>query len=197
MCVSDGDEEIYFFILNDSKYWLSVLRRTVGVVKFLAERGLQLCGHEEKIGSVHNGNFMGILELLALYDFFLVTHIDKHGNLGRGKTSYLSSTVCDELINLMGQKVLLFIVDEIKKAKYCSVSIDSTPDLSHVNQLSVTARYVNKVEPIEHFLAFIKFKSHTGIGLSNALLEFLEKDNIDIGNCRGQTHDNASNMSGC
>ena len=97
----------------------------------------------------------------------------------------------------MGQKVLLFIVDEIQKAKYYSVSIDSTPDLSHVDQSSVTVRYVNKGEPIERFLTFIKFESHTGIGLSNALLEFLGKNNIDIGSCRGQTYDNASNMSGC
>ena len=123
--------------------------------------------------------------------------IDKHGNPGRGKTSYLSSTVCDELINLMGQKVLLFIVDEIQKAKYYSVSIDSTPDLSHVDQFSVIVHYVNKGEPINRFLTFIKFESHTGIGLSNALQEFLQKNNIDIGNCRGQTYDNTSNMSGC
>ena len=123
--------------------------------------------------------------------------IDKHGYPGRCKTSYLSSTVCGELINLMGHKVLLFNVDEIQKAKYYSVSIDSTPNLLQVDQLSVTVRYVNKGEPIERFLTFIKLESHTGIGLSNALLEFLEKNNIDIGNCRVQTYDNASNMSGC
>ena len=56
---------------------------------------------------------MGILELLALYDPFFAAHIDKHGNPSRGKISYLSSTVCDELINLMGLKELLFIVDDI------------------------------------------------------------------------------------
>ena len=97
----------------------------------------------------------------------------------------------------MGHKVLLFNVDEIQKAKYYSVSIDSTPNLLQVDQLSVTVRYVNKGEPIERFLTFIKLESHTEIGLSNALLEFLEKNNIDIGNCRVQTYDNASNMSGC
>ena len=53
-CVDKEQEKA---ILNESKYWLSVLQRTVNVVKFLAERGLPLRGHEEKFGSVHNGSF--------------------------------------------------------------------------------------------------------------------------------------------
>ena len=70
----------------------------VGVVKFLAERSLPFRGHKEKFGSVHNGNFMDVLEILALYDPFLAAHSDKHGNPDRGKTSYLFSIVMNSLI---------------------------------------------------------------------------------------------------
>ena len=42
-------------IKNEDKYWKSVLERTVHVIKFLAERGMPLRGHNEKFGSPTNG----------------------------------------------------------------------------------------------------------------------------------------------
>ena len=52
-------------------YWKAVLRRYVDVIKFLCERGLSFRGDNELIGSAHNGNYLGILELLSNYDSFL------------------------------------------------------------------------------------------------------------------------------
>ena len=95
----------------------------------------------------------------------------------------------------MGQAVLTNIVNEMKRAKYYNVSIDSTPDISHVDQLSVTVRYVNKSGPIERFLTLINFQIHTGQELARVLLSYLDDNGIDIANCRGQTYDNASSMS--
>ena len=37
---------------------------------------------------------------------------------------------------------------------------------------------------------------HTGQVKAQMILDFLEKFGIDISNCRGQSYDNASNMSG-
>jgi hypothetical protein len=37
---------------------------------------------------------------------------------------------------------------------------------------------------------------HTERELAESLLKFLEKHGIDIANCRGQSYNNASNMSG-
>ena len=85
---------------------------------------------------------------------FLAMHLEKKGNAGRGNVSYLPSTISEELIALMGQTVLTSIVNEMKKEKYYSALIDSTPDISHVDQLSVIVRYVNKSGPIEKFLTY-------------------------------------------
>ena len=41
----------------------------------------------------------------------------------------------------MTQKVHALIVDKVKPAGYISVAVDSTPNLSHINQLSVVLRY--------------------------------------------------------
>lgn len=70
---------------NEKSYWRKVLLRIVEVVKFLASRGLAFRGHDENLGSNHNGNFLGALELLAKFDPFLKEHIEKFGNKGRGK----------------------------------------------------------------------------------------------------------------
>lgn len=77
---------------------------------------------------------MMCLELIAEFDPFLATHVSHHGNPGSGKTSYLSSTICEEFIELMSNEVLNHIMSEIKKSKYYSIIIDSTPDISHVDQ---------------------------------------------------------------
>ena len=42
-----------------------------------------------------------------------------------------------EFIEIMGSTVLSVIITELKEAKYFSLSVDSTPDLCHVDQLTV------------------------------------------------------------
>lgn len=86
---------------------------------------------------------MGILELVAQFDPFLREHIAHFGNDGRGKPSYLSSTICEEIVKLMGEKVLSEIVNKIKLAKYVSISVDSTPDIAYIDQLTFIARYLS------------------------------------------------------
>ncbi|CAG5861720.1 unnamed protein product, partial [Menidia menidia] len=125
------DTELQKQFESECSYWTEVLRRVVSVVKFLAERGLALRGASDKFGRTDNGNYLGILELISEFDPFLKSHIEKYGNAGSGKPSYLSSQTCEEFIQLMGDRVLSEIVSEVKMAKYFSVSVDSTPDVAH------------------------------------------------------------------
>jgi hypothetical protein len=53
-----------------------------------------------------------------------------------GIPSYLSVMICEECIELMGSKVLAAIVTEVQKAEYFSLSVDSTPDVTRINQLT-------------------------------------------------------------
>ncbi|XP_042237682.1 uncharacterized protein LOC121876549 [Homarus americanus] len=118
-------------------YWTYVLKRVVSTIKFIAERGLAFCGNDELVDSPTNGNYLGILELISEYDNFLAAHIKVHANKGTGHTSYLSSTICEEIIAVMGENVLREIVSRIRQSKYFSVSVDSTPDEAHIDQLTV------------------------------------------------------------
>lgn len=182
---------------SDCEYWQAVLRRCVDVLKLLCERGLAIRGKDEVIGSAHNGNYLGILELLSTYDSFLAAHIKKHANKGSGHTSYLSHVISEEVIGIMAEKVMSSITDEVKTTKYFSISVDSTPDISHMDQLCFTIRYVLPTTgPVERFLQFIPMLSHTGRDIATTVLDFLKEKNIPVLDCRGQSYDNASNMSG-
>lgn len=185
----------------ERKYFQSVLERVIEVIKFLAERGLAFRGHDEKLGSAHNGNFLGLLELISKFDPFLAAHIERQRSLHqqhRRSVSYLSSTICNELINLMGQKVMNTIVDQVKGAKYYSISIDSTPDACKIDRCTCIVRYLpqDSCIPVERFLKFMDMSAHTAAAICNSLMTFLDEVGIDIHNCRGQSYDNASNMSG-
>lgn len=122
--------------------------------------------------------------------------INAHANQGRGHKSYLSKTTCEEFINLIGSSILDHIIGEVKKYKYYSVSLDSTPDISNVDQLTLTVRYVLPSGPVERFVKFLDMEGHSAEQLAQSLLDFLKENDIDIKDCRGQSYDNASNMSG-
>lgn len=73
--------------------------------------------------------------------FFLSEHISKYGNKGKGNLLYLSSIICDDFLCLMNNLVLKKIVVWIIEAKYFSIIVDSTPDISKQDQLTIVIRY--------------------------------------------------------
>ena len=140
------------------------IQRIIAVICTLAKRGLPFRGSNEQFGPLNNGNFLGLLELIAKFDPFLQTHVNKYGNFWSGKPSYLSKTICEEIIQLMARKVKGVIVADVKKAGYFSFSVDSTPDISHTDQLTIIIRYVAPEDglPNERFLTFLELKITQG-----------------------------------
>jgi hypothetical protein len=127
------------------------------------------------------------LELIAEFDPFLAEYIPQYGNRGRGHVSYFSSTTYDELIEIMAKKVFNTIVSEIKRNRYYLKA--------HVDQLFFIIRSVNSDgKPVKCFLGFKHNVGHKAEQLIEAG-EF-ETWDIDIKDCRGQSFDNASKMSG-
>jgi hypothetical protein len=54
----------------------------------------------------------------------------------------------------MGSKVLAATVTKIEKAKYFSVSFDSAPDVTHVDQLTFILWCVKNAIPKGHFTVY-------------------------------------------
>ncbi|XP_023013761.2 zinc finger MYM-type protein 1-like [Leptinotarsa decemlineata] len=137
-----------------------------------------------------------MLELLSKFDPFLADHLYNHANKDIGHVSYLSAPICDEFIAIMEHQVLSQIISELEKAKYYSISVDSTPDISHIDQLTFVVRYMMDCSPIERFLDFIPIERHGVEYVSASAVFFLEENGIDLQDCRGQTYDSAPNMAG-
>ncbi|KAL4084324.1 hypothetical protein QTP88_028148 [Uroleucon formosanum] len=91
-------------------------------------------GATSKIECNNNGNFLLALELLAEFDPFLSNHLETYENPGK----------------------------EVKASRHFSISVDSTPDISLINQPSLCVRYVNnKGKPVERFLCYLDKIGHT------------------------------------
>lgn len=63
--------------------------------------------------------------------------------------------MCEEILSLMGKKVLSEIVERVKLNKYYSISVESSPDEAYIDQLTVTVRYIEGLKPFERILTFI------------------------------------------
>lgn len=89
------------------------------------------------------------------------------------------------------------IVSEIKERKYFSLIVDSTPDITTHDQLTIAVRYITKEgKPVEHFLGFMSSVGHKGSDMELEILKIFSELNINLKYCRGQSYDNASNISG-
>ena len=103
--------------------------------------------------------------------------------------SYLSPAVCDELVFIMGR---LFWMKLILKSR----ALVTSPYqwirrlMSNTDELTCVICYV-----LSSFCALLPMMQHTGLELATRLLTFLDQHGIDIKKYRGQSYNNASNMS--
>ena len=76
------------------------------------------------------------------------------------------------------------------------MSVDSTPDITNVDQLTIIFRYVLPDGPVERFVKYTHTRGRTGHQLADLLFEFIEDNGIGWKDLRRKPYDNASNMSG-
>jgi hypothetical protein len=74
--------------------------------------------------------------------------------------------------------------------------VASTPDVTHVDQLTFILRYVKNAVTKEQFLQFIPSHGHKVDHLADVVTSLLKDNNISLMNCRGQSYNNTANMSG-
>ena len=80
--------------------------------------------------------------------------------------------------------------------KYYVVSVDTTPDLCHSDQLTFNLRYVSKkCKVFKRFVKFMKILGHGAEYLSTVILKTFADLGFAIDDCRGQTYDKASIMA--
>lgn len=189
----------------EKKKWRDILHRLLDITLFLVKQNLAFRGHKEDETSLNKGNFLEMVEMLFKYDTVLKEHLMRLKRSTcklKASVSYLAPNTLNEFIGVLATHVKEKLIMDIKSAKYFGIMFDSTPDISHTDQMSEVIRYVmisdKKVEVKEAFLGFFPLKGmgKTAADLSSDILKKLESDGLDIMMCRSQGYDNSATMAG-
>lgn len=190
----------------ERQHWRSVIEILISLIKYLGRQCLAFQGHSNKLFDLNNGNFLKGVEMIAEFNPDMREHLRRiqvsQDSEKQRMPFYLGDKIQNEIIDLIGSKIRQTILNDIRTSKYFSIILDSTPDISHIEQLTVIIRFVhlnqeqNKVEIRENFLTFCAVNDTTGKGLCDTVLNFLSELKLNVDNIRGQGYDNGSNMKG-
>ncbi|XP_048510256.1 zinc finger MYM-type protein 1-like [Athalia rosae] len=193
-------------IINaETNHWYEVLLRIVAITKMLGKKCLAFQGTSDKLFEHNNGNFLKIVELLSEFDPIMEEHVRRVLKKEETKAHYLGKNIQNEIIDLLHQSVKSDIINQIKKAKYYSIILDYTPDVSKVEQMTLVIRYVSinksdsnevEIKISESFLGFLPVERSTGKQMSEIIIRELNDLGLNLQDMRGQGYDNGANMRG-
>ena len=146
-----------------------------------------------------NGNFRQISSLVARHSPSFKRWLDDASKRSH-RVDYLSSRSQNEFLDLLTEDVtrrVRRVTAEINQAGMFSVIADTTPDVSHIDQLSVVARYVNaEGNPQERLVDIKVIHDKTGDGHAQGIISSLNEKCLDTADVVFQSYDYTSSMSG-
>lgn len=133
------------------------------------------------------------MKLLANHDEKLKQHMEQPK---LRNATYLSPQTQNQMIDVIGKRIIQAqIVDEVKNAQIYTVMADEVTS-HNVELMPLCVRFVDKDLNIrEELLEICSLPRITGSHIATAIKDVLSHLNIEIGDCRGQGYDGASNMS--
>ncbi|XP_065667962.1 zinc finger MYM-type protein 1-like [Hydra vulgaris] len=145
--------------------WQLVLERLFAIVTFLGEQCLAFRGNSDVLHEKSSGNFLKLVKLLAQFDVVMADDVHRTKN-EEIITHYLVKNIQNELIQIIAKRIRAEILSKFKMAKYFSIIVDCTQDVSKVEQMSIVLRMVQmkiaEVKVCEHFIDFIPVEQTTG-----------------------------------
>ncbi|XP_050516249.1 zinc finger MYM-type protein 1-like [Diabrotica virgifera virgifera] len=189
-----------------------VLEKLFDISLTLAKNSLAFRDSQEHNGN-YEGNFLSLVQLSAKYDTVMAQVV----SMPKGHTRYLSHDIQNQIINCMSSKLKGKLLENINKARFFSLIVDTTQDLGKKDQLSFVIRYTNFFEELrqdedgnfeeykklsieESFLGFFHVKDATALGLSTQVVDCLQNLGVqkrlqEIEKLAVYVHCNAHNLN--
>ena len=121
----------------------------------------------------------------------------KEGSKKRGAlVTFISKTTVNTIVNIIRIMLQNSISAEVKLAKIYSIQVDSSQDVSSLDQFSLVIRYVNNATIHERLLAMIPSKEGSRQGLFNLVNATLKQHSLDLKGCISNCTDEAVNYHG-
>ena len=155
-------------------------------MKFLLRQGIALRGHTEEEGNLS--------QLLAVWS---EDNANVKDWMKEGK--FMSHDIVNELITLMGLKVLRQLLMKIKSSDPCwyAIMVDEATDVSGKEQCNLSIRYVdNDYVVSEDSVGLFSLSDTTAGTLAVVVKDMLICCALPLSLCRGQAYDGAANMQG-
>ncbi|XP_050066479.1 zinc finger MYM-type protein 1-like [Aphis gossypii] len=125
-------------------------------------------------------------------------NLRKHFESASKNATFVSKTVQNELINICGSIITDKLIKEIKDSVFYSILCEETSDLTHIEQMSLSVRYVDTTTCTikENYICFVPVFECTGENLANIIIQKLKELGSSLEFLRGQGYDGGANMSG-
>ncbi|XP_065664802.1 uncharacterized protein LOC136086433 [Hydra vulgaris] len=171
-------------------------RKTVEILidtcKTLGSKGLTF----RELDSANQGYFVAVVNLIYHHNPALKSWIEDRA-LRPYRITYTSPFSQNEMISLIATELKSKIIDEINSSNFFSVMVDSTPDMSHTDIISIVVRTASENGDIrKRLLKSVEYTDKTGKGMAELILSSLHKEGIDTSKMAFQSYDFANSMSG-
>ncbi|XP_060855359.1 zinc finger MYM-type protein 1-like [Metopolophium dirhodum] len=176
-----------------------IVKQLISITVFLGQHCLSFRGHREHWKDHLRGNFKDLVLLLSEHSPALLSHVTSLKTKGRKEDSFISWDRQNLLIESVSKNIADKIVTDIKASQVFSVSVDSTFDVSHKEQVSFIIRYVDETDGkvMERLIALKESPHTTGTVLAELFDNVFKQNNIEWKKYLvGQSYDGAANMSG-
>ena len=136
--------------------------------------------------------FFSLVQLHARHIDLLRERIES----GPKNASLLGDHYQNSMLTVLAECSLGYIISEVKSARYYTIIVDETKDVSKKEQLTLVLRYVLKGVVHERFVSYTHCEELNAAALTSYIYKALDSIHLDIKECVSQCYDGASVMSG-
>ena len=160
--------------------------------RYLSRQALAFRGGDDDV----NGNFKQLANLLSRWVPFLRNWV-ANARYRPYRISYLSSRSQNEFINILGCETRKILIEQIHSSGVYTVLANTTPDVSHLDQISLIIRYVDEQFQIhERLLKISEINDKTGNSFAEKVIRMLSDLQIPLDGARFQCYDTTASISG-